>query len=279
MSGRTTTVIRATIVIGAGAIILTSVLLFRNSQIKQLEIDRLNKDLLRIKEESSKTALQKRKSLENHDSVTTPIAATVPVTATIPNPFRDPKYAFLWQRQASRDVWRNYGAGILALNLTNDQRDRLKSLLVARNEAAFDALDAANLANLPDNERGLAIQQTVEAVNKEIDSLIGADGRKELEAASAIEGVLSNIDQNVGIDLASSGSPLSQDQRMQLAQVISATNNLRQDVADPSDGALSPQGLAVVSQSTAFLTSDQLQVLRNYEAEQLARWQYNTTAH
>jgi len=194
------------------------------------------------------------------------------------SPFIDPNYAWLWKRQSLRNVWSNFGRGISALGLSDNDRKRLEELLVAKNQAAFDALDAAVLANLPETERGLAVQQTISAIDAEIIGLIGKDGEKSLEDRSAIEGWNASVESGVAIDLSESGQPLSSQQKNQLALAMFQSSNFPLDKPDDSPeakGELSKQGTAIMSRAANFLTPEQLAVLRQYEIEQLRQWQYN----
>jgi hypothetical protein len=166
--------------------------------------------------------------------------------------------------------------------LSAEQRLRLETLLVARNQSVYDTADAASLANLPEAEKNLAIKNTLAAINSEIVDLIGADGQKQLEQGSGLEGIFTSIDSGVAVDLSEEGTPLSEDQRNKLAQAIFDSSRLHQDLADTSsgsDGTISEQGAAVLARARTFLSPNQISTLEDFEKEQLSRWKYDTSPH
>ena len=86
-----------------------------------------------------------------------------------------PEYAPIFNRQTRRNVLRNFGPGIAALNLPPEQAAKLKDLLVERELSANDAQQAAEAAGLARGSPGYrdAVRQAQAGVDQEVTALHG----------------------------------------------------------------------------------------------------------
>lgn len=92
-------------------------------------------------------------------------------------------------RQSLRDVWGWYHEAIAKLNLPHDRQLQLLELLRQREEAGYDATEAANAVGMTDARgMGHAVADARNAVAGEIASLVGSSGLEALDASLALKG-------------------------------------------------------------------------------------------
>jgi hypothetical protein len=195
------------------------------------------------------------------------------------DPRRDPKQGWLGQRMFRRDIWRFYGSGIRQLGLSPEQEAHLEALLIARSETLSDTFDAAGESRLSNDEIQSIVRNGFGAIDADITSMIGKNGQRILQESSDIQTMRNQINNGVGIDFYAANQNITDDQKNQLALVMSQAQGSAypQDVPDDSPGSkgeLSKAGAAIVEKASAFLSSEQLSILRSYEVEQFRQWQY-----
>jgi hypothetical protein len=206
------------------------------------------------------------------------------VQAAMQAVLQDPNYqrAQLLQQQAAIEL--RYAALFRSLNLTPDQMNQLKALLVDRQNLNQDIQAAAQAQGLQGG-RG-AIQELVQAGQSEIDttirSLIG-------EAAFAqYQGYESTVNQREQVTQLQSvvtlaGAPLSDAQVNQLVQTLAqnSTNGGGGNRGGRGGGGFGGPGGTNVSQQVltaaqSILTPAQQQVVQQVQVQQSAQNQMNT---
>jgi hypothetical protein len=193
---------------------------------------------------------------------------------------KDPAYAAIWRKQQLRSVQRQYGDALAALKLPPDQLAKLKDLLVARIDANLDASEAAQDEGLSGREVGLAIRDSISAVNDEIKGLIGDDAFSRLQTTPQTSMAKTMLENTVAVDLEGAGVPLTPDQLTSLAAIYNQT--MRRPGAgalpgwqspDPQTG-LAPADEALLNQAGQTLSPAQLPTLRDYLLEVRQQQQY-----
>jgi RNA polymerase sigma factor (sigma-70 family) len=193
-----------------------------------------------------------------------------------------PEFAALERKELRHNIIRQYARAIEALKLPPDQAAQVKELLVERESASSDARQAALDAGIADNtpEMGKANAQAEAALNQALDALLGPDGRGKLEAlrGNSFYGSSNGID-DLAVDLMDAGLGISPDEVQTLAQTQhdledSAKNPM---AATPGYRTLDhdtwerPLDLDFFAKAAAFLTPDQLQIVKTSRAEENQR--------
>ena len=187
-----------------------------------------------------------------------------------------PEMADLWNKQQRMNMLRQYGDAIAGMHLPPDEAEKLKSLLVERQNSMNDARDAAAKAGIKPGtpEMAQATSQAAAEVQQQITGLIGADGNAQLQA-----GVGANNNSyaitNYGYAMTDAGVPLSTDQSKTLAQLMYAANTAAQTAgASPGDARrpdpttwLSPADQQFLSSAAAVVSPAQLEILRAQRAD------------
>jgi hypothetical protein len=189
---------------------------------------------------------------------------------------KDPEYAALWHRQQLRNIQRQYAEIFAKMNLAPAELAKLKDLLVAREDARRDALDAGAAAGLTGRDLTLANTRAAAVVNNEIKDLIGAADFSLVRLSPQTDAYKSMIENGVGVDLNLAGSPLSPAQESALAATY--IQNIRQA---PGGGAgppgwqvpnletgLAPADQAALAQAAGYLTPSQVVVVKESLIEQ-----------
>jgi hypothetical protein len=176
-----------------------------------------------------------------------------------------------------------YSALFRLLNLSPDQLEDLKDLLVEKRTAAADVLAAARTQGLNNRESRAEIRTLLEDTQAEIDgqirTLLGESGfqrYQDFEQTQAQRAVVSRLEQR----LSYSSLPLTPQQAEQLVQVFSADSPQR---SDPNAGAaraafagqVTPISDQALAQAATVLNSAQLQALRALQQEQQAQVELN----
>jgi len=191
-----------------------------------------------------------------------------------------PEYAALQAMDARRNVERTYGVAIDRLNLTPEQRAKLKALLVERQMSSTDAMVAAQAAGI---ERGTpawqeAMKQSSQDVEQGISTLLGPGGQatwQQLQQRTSFENQVSN---NFSPDFAAAGVALSADQNAGLVQAMADASYVGKDESgrpqnynepDPTTG-ITPHQQRVLDAAAQVLTPAQFQI---FKADQLAQIQ------
>lgn len=178
------------------------------------------------------------------------------------------KFAQFSHRQNLRNVWTWYHEAIAKLNLPHDKQMRLLNLLRAREEAGYDASEAANSIGITDShEINQAIISAKNTATEEMTALVGSAAIESIDNSPDLKGQEQRIDRSVGADLAIDGIPLTQEQETGLAQIYETVS--KQYPINSDDGSNNPQqransGAAVLEKAAAILTPEQMTDLKNY---------------
>jgi cell division septum initiation protein DivIVA len=188
-----------------------------------------------------------------------------------------PEYAALAARESRRNILRQYGDALAALNLPPDQLSKMKDLLVERELSTNDAQQAAEAAGL---QRGTqpwrdAMQQATDSVDQEMTAVLGTDSHPVFQKLQNESNYLNQIQYNYAPDFSEAGAPLNADQTRALADAMAAARNpgattpaqMRADyVADP-DTQLTPYDNRLLTAAAQVLSPAQLQVLKTEQIQ------------
>jgi RNA polymerase sigma factor (sigma-70 family) len=189
-----------------------------------------------------------------------------------------PEYAALQRKELRREIVREYGHAIAALNLSSDMATQLKELLVERETAISDAQGAVTESGLPWDSAAAnkAASDAAKESNQAIIALIGSDTDDRLEALKGTmsSGNLNPVD-DLALDLDDAGVAISTDQSQTLAQWM---HDLGNPAKNPDAGTpgykevdastwQSPLDQQFFAKAATILTPTQLQVLETSSAE------------
>ena len=188
-----------------------------------------------------------------------------------------PEYAALAARDSRRNILRQYGDALAALNLPPEQLAKMRDLLVERELSTNDAQQAAEAAGL---QRGTAawrdaMQQATDSVEQEMTAVLGTDSHPVFQKLQNESGYLSQVQYTYAPDFADAGAPLNADQSRALAEVMATARNPGGAVpaqmrgfnqADPDTG-LSPYDNQLLAAAAQILSPAQLQVLKTEQIQ------------
>jgi len=183
-----------------------------------------------------------------------------------------PEFAALWAAQQRRNVLRQYGPALAALNLPSDQLAKLKDLLVERSLSEQDAQQAAEAAGLKQGTAAwrAALQQAEAPVDQEMGALVGTDGAQFAARLQNQGSAQNQVQFTYGPDFDQAGASLNSDQAHVLALAIAnasyvglstATRPANYNQVDP-DTMLTPHDNRILDAASATLSPAQLQVLK-----------------
>jgi hypothetical protein len=180
-----------------------------------------------------------------------------------------------------------YAALFKALNLSPQQLDQLKTLMVQRQQAAMDAMQAArdqgiNPRTDPDVFRQ-AIAQAQATVDSQIQATLGDTAYAQYQQYQQTLPQRATVNQ-LQQSLSYTPTPLSDDQANQLIQILAQTSPQPQGVgagafamAGPMGGPPGAGGARVTDQAVTLaqgvLSGPQVQALQQIQQQQLARQQ------
>jgi hypothetical protein len=203
-----------------------------------------------------------------------------------------PEYAALYERQMRRNIDREYGNGLNALNLTPDQVSQLKSLLTEKQMGNIDAQRAAETAGLVQGsaEWQAAMTQASQDVEGQIQAIMGSNADALLDQMRARTGIQYQVQNSYSPDFSDAGIPLTPEQASGLINAMADANYSGKDtstrpanynIPDPTSG-LSPHDDRIISNAAQVLTPAQIQLLTT---DQMQNWQmqaimkqYNTNS-
>lgn len=197
------------------------------------------------------------------------------------------------QQKAGLDA--RYAALFKSLNLTPDQLERFKNLLVERNTAMMDVLAAARQQGINPRSDRDAFQKLVSDAQAQVDESIRStlgeaayQQYKGFEQTQPQRAVVSQLEQR----LSYSSTPLTADQANQLVSILTATspsstgNNNNAGVfftaaagaAGPTvGGSHVPITDATINQSLGVLAAPQIEALKQLQQEQQAQAELNAS--
>jgi hypothetical protein len=187
-----------------------------------------------------------------------------------------PEYEGLYAKQIRRNIDRTYG-NLASLNLSPDQINQLKNLLVERQMATMDAQSAAEAAGLQQGtpEWQEAIKQAGQNVEQQLTALLGANADSTLTQLQVRGGMQNQVEFSYAPDFAEAGAPLTADQTTALVQAMADANYGGKDTStrpanynmvDPATG-LSPHDDRIINSAAQSLSPAQIQVLKTDQAE------------
>jgi hypothetical protein len=203
------------------------------------------------------------------------LSSAQPHVISVDDMRKDPDGAALWRKHERRHIQRLYGETLAAMNLPPGELAKLRDLLVDRDAARMDAVDAAHQAGLSESETRIASAQAISDVDGEIRALIGDANLKALQGPQAAQ-YKTMIEDSIGIDLTIEGSPLTTTQSAQLARLWTdgiSRNMPNAWVPDPSTG-LTPLFQSILDHAATILAPEQVPVLKAYLLEQVQMNQY-----
>ena len=174
-------------------------------------------------------------------------------------------------REILRATWGIFHNAIASLNLTSEQRTRLLNLLVARNEAKWDAhYVSIDLGVTDQKEKDRAAYEAYLSFSSEIRDLVGNEGAQALYHAESFSGWRQNLHGTVTADLAIDGVPITLETESALANIYLDVLNgpeesrPRNSVPLPVDpqGALSETDQTILDRASNVLTPQQVSALK-----------------
>ncbi len=201
-----------------------------------------------------------------------PATANVARAARMLDLQRDPAYQALEKKQLRRFMLRQYGDALASLNLPPDQLAQLKDLMASR---VFSGGDP-RLAGLEQGSPAYmqAMRAASQAVNQQIDALIGPEGQRKLQDAQMLTTAQNQVNTNYAPDFAEGGVPLTPEQTTGLAQLLNPRNLVGRGPAanqpDPETW-LTPRDQKLLEQAAQVLSPAQLEILKGDRAEQNQR--------
>ena len=204
---------------------------------------------------------------------------------------KDPTYAAAARQQALRMIQQVHGDTLAASKLNSTDLARLKTLLVERELARQDSVDAARRAGLSQAEVNQTVSRTSQLANEALVALIGESGHAQLQRDVMASGWRSFIETSISPELRSSGGAVSTEQATQLAvgfgeyfdatwradpttwRGIQSFWNPQWDL-DPQTG-LNRYARGLLEKYAPILTPAQLQTLRESFVEQTKWMQLN----
>ena len=183
-----------------------------------------------------------------------------------------PEYAAILAKQTRRNMLRQYGPALDALNLPPDQLAKLKDLLVERTLSSQDANQAARAAGLEPGSQAwsAAMKAATEPVEKEIGAVLGTDSGPFMRKLQTEAGITSQMRYTYVPDFEAAGMALTPEQTNGLQQALASSRNY--DSVPPSERAaynqvdpatgLSPADTRMLEAAAQSLSPAQLRILR-----------------
>ncbi len=172
---------------------------------------------------------------------------------------QDIEYAPFWRQQQRRYVLKNNSLAIEALQLTPENAEKLKNLLVDRIDTLTDAGALAREAGLSGVALKQAMDSAVADLEKKIQETIGTDKydlfKQDIVAASIYKTRI----EDIALDMNDRGLSLTAVQQVQMARLFNST---------PGVDALSNQERfatarsQIAARAADFLTTDQMQAFK-----------------
>jgi len=200
----------------------------------------------------------------------------------------NPEFQKLVAAQQKGALDSRYAALFRSLNLSPQQLEQFKNLLVEKRTAIADVMSAARSQGLNGRENRDELRALVQDAQAEVDanirSTIGEAAfaqYQNFEQTQAQRNVVSQLEQR----LSYSGTPLTPQQSEELVQVLAA-NHAEQGNVPRAGGVRTPAGRigfggsggatitdAAIAQATAVLAPTQVQALQSLQQEQQAQAQ------
>jgi hypothetical protein len=201
--------------------------------------------------------------------------------ANIQKLFNDPTFLKLSAIEQKAQLDFRYAALFKELNLSAAQVDQLKNLLVQKQQAQSDALQAArdqgmNFRNDPQALRQ-AVSDAQASIDDQIKSTLGDAGFAQYQQYDQT-GLERNVVNRLQQSLSYTAAPLTDDQSRQLVQILAQN----QSAGTAGSGAAALPGGAgpapaitdqILSQAAGLLSPAQLQALQQVQAQQQAEQQ------
>ena len=169
---------------------------------------------------------------------------------------------------------RMYGSAFASLNLSPEKLAKLKTLLGEMALSGMDAFETARAAGVEPGTPAFqhVMEQTANGVQKEIEALIGPEGWATLQHAASLSLYQSEVQNTYSPDFEDASAPLTDDQKKNLAQLLSAAASPATRVPgyhkpDPQTW-LSPADQDLLTQAVQILSPAQVSVLRDDLANQ-----------
>lgn len=190
------------------------------------------------------------------------------------------------QQKSALDA--RYAQLFKSLNLTPEQLERFKNLLVERNTAMMDVLAASRQQGINPRADRDAFQKLVSDAQAQVDESIrstlgdvGFQQYKNFEQTQPQRAVVNQLEQR----LSYSSTPLSDDQANQLVNILAATSSApaggrnQTFFAGPAGAVAAAAGLgghvtitdATINQSLGVLAAPQIDALKQLQQEQQAQ--------
>jgi len=186
----------------------------------------------------------------------------------------DPKYQKLVALEQKAALDFRYGALFKQLNLSPAQLDQLKNLLLQREQAQGDALQAARDQGINFRDDPQALRQAVSDAQSSADDQIkaalgdaGYAAYQQYEQTGTERALAGQLQQS----LSYTAAPLTDDQSRQLVQILAQSG--ASSAGSGGGGAPAPVTDQVISQAAAVLSPPQLQALQELQARQQAQQQ------
>ncbi|HVU36306.1 MAG TPA: hypothetical protein VHE61_22910 [Opitutaceae bacterium] len=179
-------------------------------------------------------------------------------------------------KRGLRMMYHVYGDFLMKCGLAPDATEKVAELLVARDAAVKDAQDAAKRAKLGNRYLTDALTDATADFDRQLQSLLTPTQWADLQAVPKVNMFKSAVNASVGVDLAVAGSPLTKGQTEQIAHIWADFQDPKKNPAvyDMANAATSPvTGMtplheAILRQSAAVLSREQLRIFRAYLVEQ-----------
>jgi hypothetical protein len=207
-----------------------------------------------------------------------PAARPPPVVLHLSDLVRDhPELGPIRQREARRNMIRQYGAVLASLNLPPETLARLKDLLVHQMMASDDAGAAAMAQGL---ERGtpawrVALQQATADLQDQITATLQTATTLNWAQLQARVAFNNQVQYTYAPEMSLSGAPLTAAQSQGLLQAIADANYAGKDLStrpanynerDPATG-LTPHDVQIQNNAAASLTPEQIQILETQQIQ------------
>jgi len=197
----------------------------------------------------------------------------------------DPEVRRLMAVRQTGSLDGRYAKLFKALNLSPQQLENFKRLLIEKQASASDVFAAARAEGLDARANPAALQQLVTGAQAEVDASIQAAigstafaAYKQYEATLPYRGIVSQLEQRTSYG----NAPLSETQSQQMLQVFAETNAAAS--ADPAQRRFNFNGAApgnnaitadTLARAQGILNSTQLAALQQLQQEQQAQTELN----
>ncbi|HEY0944198.1 MAG TPA: hypothetical protein VGD81_02995 [Opitutaceae bacterium] len=199
----------------------------------------------------------------------------------------DPEFAKAWSTQQKAQLDNRYADLFRKLNLSPEQLEKFKSLLVEKQTAMMDVMAAARAEGINGREGRDQLRQLVQQTQAELDesiqAMLGDAGYaqyKGYEQTMPQRNTVNQLEQR----LSYGGTPLSDAQADQLVQILAETSPRRSSGTTSVVSAMGPQAAmffggsnsitdAAITRAQGVLSTDQVAALQQLQAEQQAQRQ------